>query len=61
MLGGLKVEELSEWVPSNGIGAPLDVEVTAGAADPAGDAPLPPELTVPPTAWIDCQLPLVPE
>ena len=56
------MEVVSLCVPSKGIGALFEVEVTAGAAEPATDGTLPlPELTDPPTAWIDCQLPLVPE
>ena len=56
--GWVYVEELSLWVPSNGKGALLDVEVTAGGATPATTAPLPPP-TLPWSAWIEPEVPLV--
>lgn len=62
IFGVTKVEVVSRWVPWNGIGALFEDAVTAGGAAPTGTTPLPPpEFTLPPTAWIESQVPLVPE
>lgn len=58
---GVLVAVVSRWVPSNGIGALFDVDVTAGGAAATGAAPFPLEWIVPPLDLIDCQVPSVPE